>query len=108
MQEFIEADFFLFLLSESKTKNSSDSYWYGWSLYYMEQTPRYLLAAKKVKFAEQLLKPLDLETIEQLRNLVSNAKNKLVDEIWNNSGESYFADEKPFLKFNPMDLGSVE
>ncbi|MDY7007594.1 MAG: hypothetical protein SWX82_27585 [Cyanobacteriota bacterium] len=66
MQEFIEADFFLFILSESQTKDSSNSYWYGWSLYYMEQTPRYLLEAKKVKFAEQLLKPLDLETIEEL------------------------------------------
>ncbi|MDY7007595.1 MAG: hypothetical protein SWX82_27590 [Cyanobacteriota bacterium] len=41
-------------------------------------------------------------------NLVSNAKNKLIDKIWNNLGESYFADEKPFLKFNPMDIGYVE
>ncbi|MGB3510788.1 MAG: hypothetical protein WBA93_16445 [Microcoleaceae cyanobacterium] len=108
MQEFIEADFFLFLLSESKTEDSSDSYWHGWSLLYMEQTPRYLLEAKKVKFAEQLLVLLDLETIAELRDLVKNAQTKLVDKIWNNLGENYFLEEKPFLRFNPMDIGSVE
>ncbi len=58
MQQFIEADFFLFLLSESKTKDDGDSYWHGWSLLYMEQAPKYLLEAKNVKFAEQLLSPL--------------------------------------------------
>ncbi|MGK7922441.1 MAG: hypothetical protein AB4080_20800 [Trichodesmium sp.] len=110
MQQFIEADFFLFLLSESKTKNSSDSdsYWYGWSLFYMKQIPKYLLEAKKVNFAEQLLPPLGLETIEELRNLVQNAQTKLVDKIWNNLGENYFPEEKPFLRFDPMDIGFVE
>lgn len=106
----INADFFLFLLSESKTKDSSDSdsYLHGWSLLYMEQTPRYLLEAEKVKFAKQLLHPLSLETIAELRELVKNAQTKLVDKIWNNLGENYFLEEKPFLRFDPMDIGSVE
>ncbi|NEP82074.1 MAG: nucleotide-binding protein [Okeania sp. SIO3C4] len=104
MQEFIEADFFLFLLSESKTEDSSDSYWHGWSLFHMEQPPKYLLEAKKVDFAEQLLSSLGLETIEELRSLISHAKIKF-EQIWiNPSIESSYL---PLRNFNPEDIGSI-
>ncbi len=61
MQQFIEADFLLFIRAESQ---SNSQYWHGWSLLYMKQVPKYLLKAKNVKFAEQLLSPFGLETIE--------------------------------------------
>ncbi|MEB3342478.1 hypothetical protein [Okeania sp.] len=77
MQQFIEADFFLFILSESNTKDDSDSYWHGWSLLYMEQIPKYLLEAREVDFAKQLLPPLGLETIAELRDLISHVKTRL-------------------------------
>ncbi|NEO53362.1 MAG: hypothetical protein F6K54_09880 [Okeania sp. SIO3B5] len=104
MQQFIEADFFLFLLSQRKTEDSSNSYWHGWSLFYMEKTPKYLLEAKKVDFAEQLLSPLGLDTIEQLRSLISDAKTRL-EQIWSNpSIESPYL---PLRNFNPEDIGSI-
>ena len=104
MQQLIEADFFLFLLSETQTKDSSDSYWHGWSLFYMEQTPKYLLEAKKVDFAEQLLSPLGLETIEELRSLISHAKIKF-EQIWSNP--SIASPYLPLKNFNPEDIGSI-
>ena len=104
MQQFIEADFFLFLLSESKTKDDGDSYWHGWSLLYMEQTPKYLLEAKNVKFAEQLLSPLGLETIEELRDLISHAKIRF-EEIWRK--QYILSPHSPLRDFNPQDIGSI-
>lgn len=108
MQQFIKADFFLFLRAESQTKESSYPYWYAGSLFYIEKIPRYLLEAKKSNWLNNYCFGLGLETIEELRDLVKNAQTKLVDKIWNNLGENYFLEEKPFLKFNPMDIGSVE
>ncbi|NET16146.1 MAG: hypothetical protein F6K08_26635 [Okeania sp. SIO1H6] len=104
MQQFIEADFFLFLLSESKTRDDSDSYWHGWSLFYMEKTPKYLLEAKKVDFAKQLLSPLGLETIEELRDLISHAKTRL-EQIWSNP--SMASPYLPLRNFQPEDIGSI-
>ncbi|MGD1805565.1 hypothetical protein ACP6PL_09010 [Dapis sp. BLCC M126] len=104
MQKFIEADFFLFLLSESKTRYDSDSYWHGWSLLYMKQTPKYLLEAKKVDFAKQLLSPLGLETIEELRDLISHAKTKS-EKIYSNS--SMTSPYLPLINFQSEDIGSI-
>ncbi len=104
MQQFIEADFFLFILSETKTKDDSDSYWHGWSLLYMEQTPKYLLEAKKVDFAKQLLLPLGLEKIEKLRHLISHAKTRL-EQIWSNSSPA--SPYLPLKNFNPEDIGDI-
>ncbi|MDJ0556898.1 MAG: hypothetical protein QNJ68_21120 [Microcoleaceae cyanobacterium MO_207.B10] len=104
IQQFIEADFFLFILSETKTKDDSDSYWHGWSLLYMEQTPKYLLEAKKVDFAQQLLPPLNLETIAEIRDLISHAKTRL-EQIWNN--QSIASPYLPLKNFNPEDIGSI-
>jgi len=104
MQQFIEADFFLFLLSETQTKDDSNSYWHGWSLLYMEQTPKYLLEAKKIDFAQQLLPPLNLETIAELRDLISHAKTRL-EQIWNNP--SMTSPYLPLKNFNPEDIGSI-
>ncbi|NEQ39844.1 MAG: hypothetical protein F6K40_27785 [Okeania sp. SIO3I5] len=104
MKQFIEADFFLFILSETQAKDNSDSYWHGWSLLYMKQTPKYLLEAKKLDFAEQLLPPLGLETIEELRDLISHAKTRL-EQIWNNP--SLPSPYLPLKDFNPEDIGSI-
>ena len=58
MQQFAEADFFLFLRTEE---------WRPRGALYLEQVPSYLQKAVNRDFAELLLRPLLLESIEQLR-----------------------------------------
>ncbi|MEM1170883.1 MAG: hypothetical protein AAGJ08_17840 [Cyanobacteria bacterium P01_H01_bin.35] len=101
MQEFIEADFLLFIRAESQ---SNSQYWYGRSLLYMKQVPKYLLKAKNVKFAEQLLSPLGLETIEELRDLISHAKTRL-EKIWRK--QYILSPYSPLINFQPEDIGSI-
>jgi hypothetical protein len=64
MGQFMDADLLLFLC-----KGSS---WKPWSLLYIgNHIPRYLAEASRVKYAQQLLRPIGVESIETLRSHLS-------------------------------------
>jgi hypothetical protein len=77
MQQFMDADFFLFLRAESQKDSQSIDSWFPWSTFYMEQAPRYLLEASRAKYAQQLLCPLGVKDVETLRVCVAQGAAKL-------------------------------
>lgn len=91
MQQLMGADLFLYLRS---------SRWAPWSILYMTSPPRYLLEASHKKYAEQLLKPLGVETIEEFREQMAKRLDGLKSAfgvIW----YSRFVDH-----INPNNIGS--
>jgi hypothetical protein len=66
MQQFMEADYFLFLRGEfEKSELVGLSAWNGWSTIFIgEQPPRYLAQAIRKNYAEKLLRPLGIDTID--------------------------------------------
>lgn len=71
MVQFLEADFFLFLREGFE--------WKPWSVVYLGDTltPRFLLEARRSKYAYQLLRPLLLEDMLSLRARVAERKTDL-------------------------------
>ena len=79
--EFMDADFFLFLRSEAGKSEPADFDsvdWIPWSVIYMKKTgPRFLLEATSKKQAERLVKPLGVHDVEALRTLVKRVLSRL-------------------------------
>ncbi len=70
MEEFISADYFLFVRAEFD--------WKPWSaLYLFEYLPDFVVAAIRAKFANQILKPLAIESIERLREVLRDRATKV-------------------------------
>ena len=70
IEQFIAADFFLFLRNHSS--------WHPFSTLYMFQHfPNFIVEAKRIKYAEQLLKPLNANDIDNLRSLMSEGNVRL-------------------------------
>lgn len=78
IQQFINAEFFLFLRAEIEKSNMNDPpEWIPWILIYNEQPPRYLIEAYRIKEAEKLLAPLNVPNVQVLRNKMINITPKL-------------------------------
>ena len=77
MEQFIDADYFLFLRAEVQEAQCTG--WTPWSLLYMRgHVPSYLLEATRKKNAEKLLKPLGVEgDIEALRAKLVNSSQTI-------------------------------
>jgi hypothetical protein len=70
MDQFIAADLFLFLRADSK--------WTPWStLYLFEHFPKFIVEAKREKYAKQLLQPLGVKDIDTLRSLIADRRSQL-------------------------------
>lgn len=84
MEQFAEADFFLFLRTELQETSSSERIsWIPWSVLGMRHPPRYLQEAARIKYAQQLLHPLGVEDILILRTRLQERAGKL-SELWRN------------------------
>jgi hypothetical protein len=94
MRLFVEADFFLFLREGS-----------GWSPisnnYIGNQPPKFLVEAVSAKFAQKLLRPLQMDSIETFRLTVAARREKLRGFFGNRS--LFFF---PFDDFNPNIIGT--
>ena len=77
MQQFMDADFFLFLRAFQEAEVGHLWSWKAWSTLEMTQAPRYLLEASRAKYAQQLLRPLGVKDIETLRVCVDQGAAKL-------------------------------
>jgi hypothetical protein len=95
------SDYFLFLKGEFLKKDSGGWVrWRPWSTLYMEQTPRFLAEANRIKNAELLLRPLGVITIDELRRLVIERAPRLNKFF---PGPLFFT---PLKYFDPNTIGS--
>lgn len=92
MNRFVEADLFLFLRSEK---------WYAESALYLTQIPSYLFEAKSKSFANQLLRPLALESVEEFRELLT----KRFENLKRDFGARWYL-HRIEGKFDPDTVGS--
>ena len=92
MNQFVEADLFLFLRSEK---------WYAEGVLHLAQLPSYLFEAKSKNFANQLLRPLAVESVEDLRELLTERLDKLKREF----GTTWYS-RRIEGKFRPDTVGS--
>ena len=101
MQEFMDADCFLFLRSEFiDPETTLWNKWRPWSKVYMQNVPRYLLEASSARYAEKLLRPLGINNIEAFRIRLHDALNNLVKMFSNGFSSS------SLNRFNPSTIGS--
>lgn len=102
MQQFMDADSFLFFRAELQDKNTSawPTSWMAWSTLYLTQPPRYLLEAYRRKYADQLVGPLGLKDVATLQLRLSERALNLVNLFDN----GWFRD--PFRDFDPQQIGT--
>jgi hypothetical protein len=74
MQDFMDADFFLFLLSRTlKDPSGLDlRYWRAWSCLYLKNAPMFIKNSERIKFAEKIVKVLSLKNIDEYKTLLSD------------------------------------
>ncbi len=92
LEQFAEADFFLFLKSEK---------WYPYSNFKMLRPPQYLFEAKSKNTAEKLLEPLGFATILEFRAQLASRLEKLKQDCGHRWYALHFQG-----KINPSDIGS--
>ncbi|SRR5579883_1122087 len=84
MEQFAEADFFLFLRAElQETTRSRWISWVPWSVLGMRSHPQYLQEAERSKYAQKLLRPLGVEDISTLRTRLEERSGRIA-ELWRN------------------------
>lgn len=73
LQDFMDADFFMFLLSRtSKDTTGFDlRYWRAWSCLYLENTPIFVRNSERTRFAESVRKTLNLQSVADLKKLLA-------------------------------------
>ena len=86
IEQFITADFFLFVRSQSGWRPFSTLYMFG-------HLPNFIVEAKRKKYAEQLLKPLNANDIDGLRKIISEGNARLHQfyntGFWDSSLDSF-------------------
>ena len=102
-EDFMEADYFLFL--RGIIQETDTSRWLKWrpwsSLYMSRKSPKYLLEASLVKNAEKLLRPLGVKDVDSLKQALLE-KSGLLGRMY--SGRSYSYDH-PLSGFNVSSIG---
>ncbi len=107
MQQFMDADFFLFLRGEfEKSESGGRTNWRAWSTVYMEyHTPGYLVEAVRVSYAKKLLRPFGIDTIEKFRSRLLEIKTS--DRLARTFGNPFYFDlDNPIENLNPQSIGS--
>jgi len=101
MEQFAEADYFLFPRAELPPTDTPDGMeWRAWGAIYMHEVPRYLVSAERTKYAQRLLPALGLDDIETLRRRIT-ARAGRVNNLWPGG---FVRD--PMRNFNAQTLGS--
>lgn len=102
IDQFIASDCFLFLRAELSQESEAKfpNYWMAWSSLYMERVPRFLNAMTNHKYAQRMLHPLGVDSIETLKVRFEQRKGRL---------ERLFESSYPFYA-NPLsrfDVGMI-
>ena len=92
MGQLVDADYFLFLRRGSE--------WSPWSTTYLDDwtVPRFLVEASRLKYAQQLLRPLAVEDVGALRVRVAESGGLL---------RSFFGQDAPFYPLQHFNAGSI-
>lgn len=100
---FADADYFLFLRSELKnTGLRPELEWRPWSYMCMgNRVPRFLIDAYNRRFAELLLAPLDINSVEDLRRVPANRFQAAIEMY-----PQLKLYRSPLDGFSPMQIGS--
>jgi hypothetical protein len=79
MEEFMAADYFLFLLGALPPENASGFRmdWRPWSTVYMKNTPAFLRMAENKKIAEQLMGIMQVPSIEEFKKRLAERAPRL-------------------------------
>ena len=86
MEQFAEADYFLFLRAELPSETvSSWIEWKPWSGLYLHEMPRYLVDATNARVAEQMLRPLGVGDIATLRSRLAQRALRY-GKLWSATG----------------------
>jgi len=102
IKQFSEVDYFLFLRTELQpTTQPTTIVWIPWSALYLKQLPRFIQEAERIKYAQQLLRPLGVEDIDTLRARLKERTPKL-EGVWGDGGRWRY----PLLGFNFNTIGS--
>jgi hypothetical protein len=69
MEDFMAADYFLFLLGEMSLDTAGESIieWRPWSALYLKRPPRFLLNAERQRTAHHLMKLFHITSVDQFR-----------------------------------------
>jgi hypothetical protein len=87
MQDLMDADYFLFLLSRTlKDDTGFDKhYWRAWSSLYLKHTPSFIQKSERKRFAEQVTKALGLSSVDEFKKLLAERGPelmKLFQSVW--------------------------
>ena len=99
--QFAEADYFLYLCGQIRPEDRpKGNLWRPWSAVYLNELPRFLDGAVRVKGAERLLRSFGVDDIPTLRRRWSERVMPLADVF----GWPHFDD--PIRDFEPQTIGS--
>jgi hypothetical protein len=73
MRDFVDADFFLFLLSRTLKDDSGFDrhYWRAWSCLYLDHTPRFIHDSERTRIAEKVAAALGVSSVDEFKKLVA-------------------------------------
>jgi hypothetical protein len=103
-EQFIEADYFLFLRDLLKPATMPKRIeWRAWSTIPMEKPARFLKESVRREFAQQLARSLELPDILTLRSRLTERQNTLTN-MWTYGSNSFWFD--PLERFDISTIGS--
>jgi len=104
MQQFIDADYFLFLRTILEPEKASLTHaWVPLSTLFMQgRTPSYLVEAERKNKAEKLLRPLGVENIQVFRARLTE-RGPALPKLF---GDPFTFDFDPLEFFDPKTIGS--
>jgi hypothetical protein len=100
IDQFVEADYFLYLRAQLQEPSHETPVWAAWSVRCMTQPPRYLQEACRTKYAQRLLRPLEVDDIPALRA----GLQKCADVIARWAGNFFW--QFPLVEFDYNTIGS--
>ncbi len=106
MQQFMCADYFLFLRAEfEKPDQHGRPTWNAWSTIFLPATPPYIEQATRKKYAQKLLRPLSIDSIEMFRSKL--VELKAAQRLARIFGDPFFPGlDDPLEDFNPQDIST--
>ena len=79
MEEFVAADYFLFLMAELTPEDGTQSFfdWRPWSTIYLHGTPMFLRNAERKQIANELMKLFKIDSVDEFRQRFSERAYRL-------------------------------
>ena len=99
MQDLMDADFFLFLLSQTlKDDTGFDRhYWRAWSCLYLKHTPSFIQKSERKRFAEQVTKALGMSSVDEFKKLLAEQGFQLAKLFQNVGGWWDYPIERSYI-----------